>query len=491
MIPSAYFLFANSPLNNVNSSYDSNRWMLSSGGNGPIQLGSTATAVSANTLRIVAFVGEGLDAGFKTLKNGISVTNGNTALGTITGLDPTTHEVTLSSNSLTPGTSYSPDFKYPLNDHYITKITNLWYSWATYYQNLPAIKNFATQTLTANVSADSDSPSDFRVLTFTGTAPILPLGTRVRTLTGVQPLVTIMKVATVNGVTTYYLSQPLATGGQQQLMFSKPSPITYAPRHRRSPSISTRHRSPRRNSPTSSRRPSTRRRASTARPTPGPRCSPGRSWPSRRRSGATSDTCHPKNYVNISADARDLAKSALRGVPNYNTTPESGWYPKPSEGTGNQTYNVFNLDPYVWFVHKELKLSGYGFSFDDDTADVNANDATTLSIDVGGVDSLTNQVQFAVSAPYGTVHSLATIDASNPSVISLSSKVVYNQVLADDKVNAVTGAYVSGHYIQAGTNLKATAIIDQNQFILSQPAVLPAGEKSVTVKLTFSGKPLH
>lgn len=85
---------------------------------------------------------------------------------------------------------------------------------------------------------------------------------------------------------------------------------------------------------------------------------------------------------------------------------------------------------------------------------------------------------------------MATIYESNPSVISLSSKVVYNQVLADDKTNAVTGAYVSGQYIQPGTNLKAFAIIDQNQFVLSQPAVLPAGKKSVTVELTFSGKPL-
>jgi hypothetical protein len=58
---------------------------------------------------------------------------------------------------------------------------------------------------------------------------------------------------------------------------------------------------------------------------------------------------------------RDLIKSILRGVPDF-TNPlysdPSQWYPNPSrdlktgEPTGGQKFNVYNLDPYVWFVVK-------------------------------------------------------------------------------------------------------------------------------------------
>ena len=46
--------------------------------------------------------------------------------------------------------------------------------------------------------------------------------------------------------------------------------------------------------------------------------------------------------------------------------------PDPSTHTDGTDYNVFNLDPFVWFVHQKLGLSGYGFSFDDDVSDVGA-----------------------------------------------------------------------------------------------------------------------
>jgi hypothetical protein len=76
-------------------------------------------------------------------------------------------------------------------------------------------------------------------------------------------------------------------------------------------------------------------------------------------------TALPINYVNISADVRDLGKSVLRGVSNYLTTtpPPDGtpwsvgyWYPPPGESSekGSIPYNVWNLDPFVWFVHQPL-----------------------------------------------------------------------------------------------------------------------------------------
>jgi hypothetical protein len=71
------------------------------------------------------------------------------------------------------------------------------------------------------------------------------------------------------------------------------------------------------------------------------------------------------------------------------------------------------------------------------------------------------------------------------SIVSLKDKTVYNQVSADDPANSVVGAYVSGEGITPGTNLAATAIISENQFVLSEPA--PSTTEDVL--LTFTGKP--
>ena len=71
-----------------------------------------------------------------------------------------------------------------------------------------------------------------------------------------------------------------------------------------------------------------------------------------------------------------MIKSVLRGVSDFTKYPDAiendkhvVWYPNPSLKRGKQDFNVFNLDPFVWFVHVKLGFSGYGFSVDDDTAD--------------------------------------------------------------------------------------------------------------------------
>ncbi|HEY9662797.1 MAG TPA: hypothetical protein V6C65_30460, partial [Allocoleopsis sp.] len=92
----------------------------------------------------------------------------------------------------------------------------------------------------------------------------------------------------------------------------------------------------------------------------------------------------------ISGEITNKVKSVLRGVPDFKTDPESFWYPDPSVPKGGCNFNVFNLDPFVWFVHKKLGLSGYGFSVDDDIADVGANKARNLKIAIGGLNGLPN-----------------------------------------------------------------------------------------------------
>ena len=124
------------------------------------------------------------------------------------------------------GTNYSPDLHYSVNDPYVTKITNLWYSWAAYYRSLPGIKDFKTTTLQATVSADTDNATDYRILNFPGQPqPDLPLGAQFTTGNGPQPLVTIMKIVKGEDKSvTYYLRsrRPLKSAGVQSLTFSAP-----------------------------------------------------------------------------------------------------------------------------------------------------------------------------------------------------------------------------------------------------------------------------
>ena len=74
---------------------------------------------------------------------------------------------------------------------------------------------------------------------------------------------------------------------------------------------------------------------------------------------------------NLTGQVRDLVKSVLRGVWNFTAVPnQNQWYPDPAAKTGGQDFNVYNLDPFVWFVHspKAENMSGYAFSVDDDVS---------------------------------------------------------------------------------------------------------------------------
>ena len=113
----------------------------------------------------------------------------------------------------------------------------------------------------------------------------------------------------------------------------------------------------------------------------------------------------------VIAIIRDMIKSVLRGVSNFTKFPDivgdhnnhTSWYPNPREPQGGQPFNVFNLDPFVWFVHVQLGFSGYGFSVDDDTADVGAGGASQLQLTVVDTGGLKNLNPWTIQAPYGPV----------------------------------------------------------------------------------------
>lgn len=117
----------------------------------------------------------------------------------------------------------------------------------------------------------------------------------------------------------------------------------------------------------------------------------------------------------VTAMIRDMIKSVLRGVWDFTKFPDNvddhgnhlSWYPDPKEHRGDQRFNVFNLDPFVWFVHVQLGFSGYGFSVDDDTADVGAGGASQLQLTVIHTGGLKNLNPWTIQAPYGPVKNVS------------------------------------------------------------------------------------
>jgi hypothetical protein len=165
----------------------------------------------------------------------------------------------------------------------------------------------------------------------------------------------------------------------------------------------------------------------------------------------------PNENAAIMATLTNEIKSALRGVPDF-TSPlysnPSQWYPDPALSTGGQNFNVFNLDPFIWFIHEKLGLSAYAFALDDDIGDVGAGGATKLDVSVGGLGGLPTQVPFANTANFGPQH--ATIAQAPPigsSVITGLPLAVVNAIAAANFSNNTAGALVNGPGVPIGTTV--------------------------------------
>src|SRR5581483_1115778 len=134
---------------------------------------------------------------------------------------------------------------------------------------------------------------------------------------------------------------------------------------------------------------------------------------------------------------------------------------------------VFNLDPYVWFVHDVIKMSGYGFSIDDDVANPQAvgpilaeksgqnHYPNDLQIAFGGTAGFGNQKQWFPTAPWGSITTTATIgkltsgEFAGRYFIHLTGTDAlkrYNQL--NNPGEGQVGAYVTAPgYLPAGTTL--------------------------------------
>ena len=164
----------------------------------------------------------------------------------------------------------------------------------------------------------------------------------------------------------------------------------------------------------------------------------------------------------VTSMIRDMIKSVLRGVSDFTKYPDViendkhvVWYPNPSLKRGKQDFNVFNLDPFVWFVHVKLGFSGYGFSVDDDTADVGAGGASQLQLTVTETGGLNNTNPWSIQAPYGPVKNVS-LPYSGPAT-STNGDTLYNAIRSVSNTTPIRITSEGQHNLPEG----ATVRIDQ------------------------------
>lgn len=531
-IPSGASILINSPLTDQRSPYAQGFYSLTSNGAFQIQYGANITSSTQNltpgvtAVFNVVYSPDFTPADLQAMKNANVKWNiffNTQPFGTIQSIDTTKGTITvLMNNTIKYNSSgYAADFRAPISDPYVTKLTNLWYSWAQYYVN--QFSGPKSVTIQAAVSAQTfpvNEPTDTRILTldqanwakFGAAGPQLGM-----LLQGIQfngQNITILK--TDPSKYQIYLSAPVPSS-TTSFTFLAPQAIAY----NNDKGLQTNLIDPKGFSKT----PygditsfaysfaetayemvnvySTTSKAQLQ-ATKLPNLSMAVVY---EAIGGNVGFLPTAAFSNISADVRDLGKSALRGVPDFNVYPNTytkdanwkpgAWYPPPSTSLDNQNYNVFNLDPFVWFVHQQLELSGYGFSFDDDAADIGAGGASTLTVTyASGASKLPLAKQWYPSTPWGNVTTMATITAgtgkyANNSILTIQPQDVkaFWQVSADDKNNGVVGAYVSttakGITIPPGTNLLTKLDSNQLQIVLSGKATTTTKPISVT----FTGYP--
>jgi hypothetical protein len=170
----------------------------------------------------------------------------------------------------------------------------------------------------------------------------------------------------------------------------------------------------------------------------------------------------------VTSMIRDMIKSVLRGVSDFTKFPDvidtqgnhTSWYPNPAEKRGGQAFNVFNLDPFVWFVHVQLGFSGYGFSVDDDTADVGAGGASQLQLTVTGTGGLKNKNPWTIQAPYGPVKNVSLVYSGPAS--STNGDTLYNAIASVSNTTPIEITTPGPHHLSDGDTVRIDQVKGDN-----------------------------
>lgn len=537
-VPAGQNLALDSPVTNGRSSWDQNHFILTSAGSDPIVYASPGAIssqgktiyFSQNYLQDLTTVKQAVDAG-KTVLVDASLNN-YLPTTQVTGVDLTPDPqgrltVTVNQDDSNPGGTSGGVYNFgrPIEDKIITKLANLWFSWADHYYN--QVKGVTpAPSYSGQIAAGSNQ------LVFT--TPITPgnllVGMPVSgpgmpedykaTIIGIVytddtknqiKAINLSKISDQGGSGSNYLVgkvrqiRPQNSVGfpiaPYDLGFTNQADPDYDLRFARAVYVVM----------------DSMNTIEVASPT-----SPaiislmanvlGGNIGFIPHIGISTDQGKPSDYSGILLVAdviRDNLKSVLRGVDDFqvDTEDKGNWYPDPSltgDVTGqkingsNADFNVYNLNPFVWFVHKKLGLSGYGFSLDDDAADVGADGASELRVVVGSLDTLPEDqfyhAEWTHGAPYGPVKSNGgTLSIVQGGVydgmyqltgLDLTPNPIVLQVLGKGS-SGEPGALVSGPGIAPGTRV-FFANVGGNGVILDKPASIPA---SPSGPYYFTGTP--
>jgi hypothetical protein len=565
VIPSGANLFDNSPLTvgppvappTVNTSpYDptGNHWLLTSSGSDPIRIASLgATSSQGNTIHFAA----NYAAQLQMLKNYIDMNKPLDVVASlkdypagtmVTGVDPTGLTVTVSNTHKGTTNDGVYDFVRPVNDYAVTDITNLWYSWANYYVGLfpTDFSSTAMAQLNYYIPPGQTTPTTQPTNEITLTSVpsnALAVGMTVNAGSGIPAGTTILSITDPDGNPigsadeigdNIYLSRipANATPGSQNYTFGAPSAIPLGSGDNFTKPYNLTFSGP---------------LQATARLFAG----------SVYEAMVAEAPIVPTIYLPYSAqlvdnvikfdarlpgydtpntgpilvgEVRDVVKSILRGVWNFIAVPnQNNWYPNPATPTPGATtggvpakFNLLNLDPYVYFVHKVEDMAGYAFSVDDDVANPAApgpvlaasstpgnpvynHTPNNLQIAFGGIAGFGNPNPWFPTIPWGQITTTATISKvggtgpyANDYMVTFTGPLdpmdylkLFNQI--NNPGPGQTGAYISAPgYIKSGTTLifKGPNGANLPQIVLSQaPIATTKPNQTIPITITAGATP--
>ncbi|MBY0526638.1 MAG: hypothetical protein K2R98_24795 [Gemmataceae bacterium] len=505
-IPSGANIFLDSPLTGKRSSFDQNRWLQTSSGLGPVEAfpngttngTGTVIAINGSASQVTAFFDllQKMTANNQEVLVNTSGTPFAAPLAKVVSFDPNAKTVTVSAigQGLPGGVSNTYTIYRPVKDYAATAITNIWFGWAEFYQkmfaNFQPVSNITGSVQQFKPAGDTPKVPGNILTIKPGQVPAgtLKLGMQV-TGPGIHevgpgfPPVVIIGLDDYVNPTKILLSQLVTTDViDGQYSFLKPPDLQGATDWltQTDPATGKPWITPvniQFSGQTDQEKLETQRFAAAVYaamyvestiPT-------GILFKEAKLPHAMAlvgtvigfDALHLPNsnpsQGDIGGNLRDVVKSILRGVYDFREIPdERNWYPAPGTADPRSVgvnFNVFNLDPYVFFVHKVLGLSGYGFSIDDDAADVGAFGfplprtgilPNNLSISYAGLQGLPNSKEWFPSVPYGEITATAKITQyyddklkKNLSVITFQDSLPFSQVKFDAPLEGFVGAYVS------------------------------------------------
>jgi hypothetical protein len=529
-IPSGQAALSDSPLVDHRTSYDApivNHYLLTSGGTAPINLvgaggaytdGTTTLRLVANTLSLQQTIKLELTTGMVVTKSAASQgpdvptgttilswgPNGNNQFTFIPYKGDMVLEVQL-SNSIPasgggsfPNPTYGYDLRRPTTDYASTALINLWYTWAKYYVDHVQSTEYPNGLDGKSMTTDNGKKDNVIHLTSpasglvagmlvsgdasTGIFQLRPDGSGATTILSIDPDNQTIHLSQAVGVGSglYKFTKPamnspaMAGVGQAQII----DPADFTPADNQTPGVP--------HALDFARDTYLLLSLMSQIPTENVRAVDilhNVIGGNIRKDGLNADA-----FSHTEVAYRDKIKSLLRGVNDFTaqTDQVNQWYPDPTKAVGNPNFNIYNLDPFVWLVHKKMGLSGYGFSLDDDAADIGANYADKLGVSIGGLNGLPNQVEYSETAPYGPVSATAKVlslgaDTLQPPGITFPYEIsglpkfkdstkwphgspVWYSVKALDTQNSVPGAQVSGAGVSPGTFLLSGGDAAQTNF---------------------------